>query len=699
MELASDVTPEDIEVFLQEADEHLSLLDEDIVRLEREPSNPDLLQEIFRAAHTLKGSSAMLGYRTMTELTHSMESLLDKLRKGDLEVNTEVIDALLLSLAVLVALKDGLVESKEPVVDLKSAVTKLDAASQTHDDAGDPGVAKDRAADEPLTLDGEASSRLRVLVEQGESAWLVKTTFHGESDWTAVRCFQILDALGAMGEVLATDPTRADIEGEDVGLSIQLVFAGRHEEDAIRQVVAAVEDVVDVEISPTGPAEAPAVVEAEVTTQTAGGSRAPQKAQTLRIDVDRLDMLMNMIGELVIDRTRIVEISRNLESKYRDDEMVQALGKTSAHIEKVVDELQESNMKVRMLPIGTVFNGFPRMIRDLAQKAGKKLDFVVEGQDTEIDRTVIERIRDPLVHLLRNALDHGLEPPDQRKAMGKPETAVVRLSAAHAEGYIVITVQDDGRGIDPKMIRESAANNGIVSPEMAARVSDSEAMDLIFMPGMSTAKKTTEVSGRGVGMDIVKANIEAINGFVNLDSTIGEGTTFTLKLPLILATVRALLVSLDDTVYAVPVVHVIEAVKLGAADIQTIDRKEVFRLREAVVPLLRLKSTLDGVTHDGRSQEFSDPEDSNGAETQLATAVAQRASATDTYVVVVRFGERLVGLGVDSLIELQEIVVKSVGNNAGAGTGIAGASILGDGQVVLILDVPTLIAAAVFRAA
>ena len=498
-------------------------------------------------------------------------------------------------------------------------------------------------------------------------------SFSPDTDWTAVRSFQVMDKLGSIGRVIVSEPSKEDIEQARVGHHLSVIIAGGNTEGELRDAVESVEDVHSVEISPYVMETAPVASELVLAGVEAAStsSKGMQPPQTVRIDVERLDQLMNMVGELVIDRTRIIQISKSLASRFGDDDMVEALGKTSEHIVRVVDEIQDSTASVRMLPIGTVFSGLPRMLRDLAQTAGKKVDFTVDGQDTEIDRTVTERIRDPLVHLLRNAVDHGVETPEQRTKAGKPETAEVRLSAFHSEGYIVITVQDDGRGISPDRVRESALKKGLITREAASRLSDSELSDLIFMPGMSTAEKTTEVSGRGVGMDIVKANIEAINGFVSVESKPGEGAEFTLKLPLTLATVQALLVSCVDTLYAVPVVHIIESAKLEPEEIQTIGGKEVFRLRGEVVPLLRLATALN-------------------------TRLNGAGHLERTFVVVLQLGERLVGLGVDALIELQEIVVKSMGTYTGDLDGVAGASILGDGQVVLILDVPTLVNAAIF---
>jgi two-component system chemotaxis sensor kinase CheA len=477
-----------------------------------------------------------------------------------------------------------------------------------------------------------------------------------------------MTALSDVGRVVVSRPTAEDIEAEKVGPSYSAVISSPIGEDELRTTLDGIEDVSGVEIAPYK------IKDEEVATQRPGQNgqaRANDRSQTLRIDVERLDHLMNLIGELVIDRTRMTQITKVLESRYHDDDMVQVLSKTSNHITKVVDELQEGTLTVRMLPVGTVFGGLTRMVRDLAISAEKKVDLVVVGQDTEIDRTVIERIRDPLVHLLRNAVDHGIETPEERRAAGKPETGTLKLSAAHAEGYIVISVEDDGRGLDIEKIKSTVVAKGLVTSETAERLTDAEILELIFLPGMSTAKKTTEVSGRGVGMDIVRANIEAINGFVNLDTKPGQGTKFTLKLPLTLATVQALLITVGEGLYAVPVVHVLEAVSLSSDEIWTIEGDaEIFRLRGQVVPLLRLGPVLgmESTTSEIRSEVF---------------------------VVVVRLGERLVGLGVDSLTELQEIVIKSIGKYAGEAKGVAGASILGDGRVMLILDVPTLISMAI----
>ena len=670
MDLAPDVTPEDIEVFLQEADEQLQLLDEDIVRLEQEEDAGDLLQEIFRAAHTLKGSSGMLGYQEMAELAHHMEHLLDLFRTGALAVTTQAVDALLHSLDAMRVLRDELADPTGRSLDVSAVVAELAQAAQgssAAEAAGGAGVAAESSTPEatpvaPIVLGPTASERIAELATGDAHLLEVDVEVSTGTIWSAVRLFQAMQALEELGELIASDPSRAEIDAGTPAERLRAVVSTRSSEEDVRRDIAALEDIARVDVKPYASPAADAG-------PPSAGSAAPRRSgaahtQTVRIDVERLDELMNRIGELVIDRTRIVQIGKALESRYKGDDMVEALGQTSAHIVKVVDELQETTRQVRMQPIGTVFSGLPRMVRDLSHKMGKKLDFQVSGHETEIDRTVIERIRDPLIHLLRNAVDHGVEPPDERRAAGKPETAVLKLRAYQEQGHIVIVVEDDGRGIDTDRIKAAAVRKGLISADAASRLSEAQALELIFMAGASTAEKTTEVSGRGVGMDIVRSNVEAINGFVTAETDPGRMTRMTLKLPLTLATLHALLVRAGTTHYAIPLVYVWETTVRLPGEIPTVAGREVIRLRDNVVPLIPLSEAF------GLSVE----------------------NATDDvrHVVVVRLGERLIGLSVDAFSESQEIVVKPLGGFLGDVNGIGGASVLGDGRVVLIVDIPSL---------
>ena len=671
MDLALDVTPEDIEVFLQEADEQIQLLDEDIVRLEQEEDAEDLLQEIFRAAHTLKGSSGMLGYREMAELAHHMEHLLDLFRTGALEVTTPAVDALLHSLDAMRVLRDELADPTGRSLDVSAVVTELAQAAQgssAAEAAGGAGVAAESATPEagpvaPIVLGPAASERIAELATGDAHLLEVDVEISPGTIWSAVRLFQAVQALEELGELIASDPSQAEIDSGTPAERLRAVVSTRSSEDDVRRDIAALEDIARVDVKPYAPPAAGADA-------PTAGSAAPRRTgagqtQTVRIDVERLDELMNRIGELVIDRTRIVQIGKALESRYKGDDMVEALGQTSAHIVKVVDELQETTRQVRMQPIGTVFSGLPRMVRDLSHKMGKQLDFQVSGHETEIDRTVIERIRDPLIHLLRNAVDHGVEPPDERRAAGKPETAVLKLRAYQEQGHIVIVVEDDGRGIDTERIKDAAVRKGLISADAASRLTEAQALELIFMAGASTAEKTTEVSGRGVGMDIVRSNVEAINGFVTAETEPGRMTRMTLKLPLTLATLHALLVRAGTTYYAIPLVYVWETTVRLPGEIPTVAGREVIRLRDHVVPLIPLSEAF-GLT-------------------------AETSTDGVRHVVVVRLGERLVGLSVDAFSESQEIVVKPLGGFRGDVMGIGGASVLGDGRVVLIVDIPSLV--------
>ena len=664
MGLASEITSEDLEVFLQEAEEQLQLMDEEIVRLEREDDTSSLLQNIFRAAHTLKGSSAMLGYDAMTQLCHAMENLLDNLRNGSVEVGTGVIDALLGSLDLLKIMKDDLANGSDSGINAAPVVAALEAAVAHAIGPAQGHEGSNTAMN--FNLDAEQLSRMEAALNEAQVAHDVRVVISQDSSWAGVRCFQVLHGLSLIGEVISSVPSQEEIESGQVSFEMRVLVTSEQGPDALKQALQDLSDLTEINIRPYSMGEMEVDLSAAATSGAGATREKSQQSYTVRVDVERLDALMNNIGELSIDRTRILQIGRQLVARYRDDELVRSLGETSAHVVKVVDDLQQGIMEVRMLPIGTVFNGFPRMVRDLAQKFNKKVDFIIEGQETEIDRSVIERIRDPLVHLLRNSVDHGIESQKARKSAGKPAEGTIRLAAFQDQGHIVVTVEDDGGGIDPDKMRKVAVDKGILSAEAVARLTDAEAVDLVFLPGASTAKVTTEISGRGVGMDVVKANIEAINGLVIAETKLGAGTKFTLKLPLTLATLNTILVSLDKTLYALPVIYVLEAVRLEEEDIVSLEGVEVTRLRGNVVPLIR----GGNVCRIGGMGALID---------------------TSAYAVVVKIGDWLAGLIVDSLIDLEEIMVKSMGKYMGEIKGIAGVSVLGDGRVVLILDVPTLI--------
>ena len=688
-----DIDPEELKVFLQEVDEQLQLLDEDIILLEKEPNNADLIQEIFRAAHTLKGSSGMLGFQKMAGLTHVMEDTLDRIRSGKLAVNADLIDSLLLCLDALKAMTAGLESGEESDFDIRPLVASLREAAGDEPDAA--------AGDEPeprgsiaamVAEDGAATERLEAALAEELNVHVISITITKGTDWAAVRCLQSLNELSTLGEVIFSSPSQEEIEQEKADSHLDVILIGGDDPDALRDIVSSIDDIEHVTVESWAEANnerrsdggtgagtekravdlGPEARGKEPAEQLEMAGQKIEALQSIRVDIDRLDALMNLVGELVIDRTRIAQLSKVLKVQYRDDEQIEALSQTCLHIEKIVDELNEGMMGVRMLPIGTLFSKFPRLVRDVARATGKAVDLVTSGEDTEIDRSVIEKIKDPLVHMLRNAVDHGIESAKEREAAGKPSPATVHLSAHHEQGNIILTLKDDGKGIDPQVMRTKAVEKGIITADVAGRLSDAEAIELIFEPGFSTAEKTTGVSGRGVGMDVVKSGVAAVNGLVKVSSEVGKGTTFTLQLPLTLATFRGLLVESGDGVYAFPLSYVQETVQLDPETVETIVGAEVLRLRGDVLPLLRL-----GDVCRNRWAEGDGPR--------------------DQFIVTVKAGDRPVAISVDALREQQEIVVKSLGSYIGQADNIAGASILGDGQVVLILDVASLVKEATQR--
>ena len=684
-----DISADDLKVFLQEAEGLLDLLDEDIIRLERESDNEELLQEIFRAAHTLKGSSGMLGFDQMAGLTHTMEDLLDRVRKGALTITAELVDALLMSLDGLKVLKNDLAAGQASTLEIEPIVQALEAAAEGDGSADDDDQVTIESLDAIVLGDAELAKRIEEAAS-GETPLLrVTAAIDPDSDWAAVRCFQMLNELEGKGELVLSVPSQQDIEQERAGHRFEALIVTELSPDTVSAALMPIDNIDSVTTKLwDGPSEeaaaasravdksAPQKKSATASGAAEAGTKIEALSQSVRVDVEVLDELMNLVGELVIDRTRVGQIARVLGSRHKEDEEVRALSETSAHIMKVVDELHESMMQVRMLPIGVLFSKFPRLVRDLARGAGKDVTLVVEGEETEIDRSVLDEIKDPLVHMIRNSLDHGIETPEERKAAGKPETSILRLSARHEQGQVRITLEDDGRGIDGTVVREAAVRKGLLTQEAADRLTDTESVELIFGAGLSTAKKTTEVSGRGVGMDIVRRNIEKLNGRVEIDTEVGRGSKFSLHLPLTLTTFRGLLVEANKTLYAIPLSYVQETVRPDAAALHTVTGQRVMNLRGTEMGLLPLSETLTP----------------DGAETDAA---ASAMDFDDCFVVVVKAGEsdneRPVAIAVDAVVDQQEVVVKSLSGYMGRARGIAGASILGDGQVVLILDVPSLI--------
>jgi two-component system, chemotaxis family, sensor kinase CheA len=670
MKISEDITQEELAVFMQEADEQLKLLNEDFILLEKAGENPQLLQEIFRASHTLKGSSGMLGYEKMSQVAHAMETVLDKLRNGSLKITSQLVDALLQGLDTLKLLRDKLVSDDKEEVDISKVTSDLGMVAN-----GTPGATAVNATESLINV-SEINEKIRESQEKGYNIYKISVSVDSKSSWVAVRYFQLISELSQIGQIIKSAPSKEDIEAGKATGTMELFFACSQDSAGVKNAIDAVPEIISSQIDiydgqnetiehDNGKANLKQNEKAVQDKGNAPAKKSLQLAETVRVDVRLLDNLMNLIGEMVIDRNRIRQISRELEIKYENDSVVETLGETSAHVMKIVNDLQENILKARMLHIGTIVNGFPRMVRDLAQKANKQVDFIIEGQETELDRSIIEQIRDPLLHLLRNAVDHGLEDSEKRRTSGKPEKGTIRLSARQEQSYILISVSDDGGGIDVEKVKQKAVNKGYISADEASRLNNTDALNLILLSGLSTADKITEISGRGVGMDVVKTNVEGLGGSLTIDSKVNVGTTFTIRLPLTLATIDGILVSSGGLTYVVPISVIVEILSLRPEQIKTVMGKEVFQLRENIIPLLRLNQKF--------AQDSSKVVESEGS-----------------VVVVTKIGTKLTGLVVDSVMEPQESVVKSLGKYVGSVKGVSGATIMGDGQVALILDTATL---------
>lgn len=642
-ELQFDLSAEDQSVFLAEVNELLELIEESLIDLERAPGDQALLNQIFRAAHTIKGNSAMIGHTRMAALTHAIETRLDDLRKRTASVTPELVEALLRAVDVLKLLRDEVETRIAANVDVDAAARAIER----------------RAGRRGQEL--AASYRFTIGLDDGP--------------WMAIRALQALLALGEHGQILSSEPSQPEIEREDGPPIRQLVVCLSSE--ATREMLI---DVL------SGVPELSAI-EAETLTDLAGepqldgptavGAPAASprtRPTTIRIDVARLDSLLNLVGELVIDRTQLTRIGNALVDDVGEHRLLNDLQETAVHIGRITDELQEQVMKSRMLPVENVFNRLTRVVRDVAASQGKRIDFVVEGKDTELDRSVIEEIGDPLLHLIRNGIDHGIESPEQRLALGKPATGTLRLTARHADSFILISLEDDGSGIDLAAVKRKAVERGVISADYADRMADADALQLIFAPGLSTAQAVSDLSGRGVGMDVVRSNVEKINGSVDVLTRRGLGTTFTIRLPLTLAIVQALLVRVAGGIFAVPIRSVTETLRIEPHEVRRVNQREAIVVRDRVLPLVSVRR-LFGI--------------SAGDEPAVEAADGGRL------VVAVHTPNRQVGLIVDGLVGEQEIVIKPLSPLVGRVAGVSGAAILGDGSVALIVDVAALIAQAI----
>ncbi|HRF57638.1 MAG TPA: chemotaxis protein CheA, partial [Campylobacterales bacterium] len=576
-----DELQEILQDFLIEAFEMIEQLDKDLVELEQRPDDLDLLNRIFRVAHTIKGSSSFLNFDVLTKLTHHMEDVLNKARHGELKITPEIMDIVLASIdqmkALLVSIRDTGSDATSGI-NIKPTVARLDAASsgkaiesatvenipqttnvvgETHDEKEEPDYANMSAEE----VEKEIERLLKQRQEEDEKRREAKKA----------------------NSKLKSEP-KAPIK-EPKESAIEPVFAKEQEPPKPALV------------EPQAPKQAPTQVSTPKTTQpvaaAADQAAATAVEQTIRVDVNRLDHLMNLIGELVLGKNRLIKIYSDVEERYEGEQFLEELNQVVSSVSTVTTDLQIAVMKTRMLPIGRVFNKFPRMMRDLSRELNKKIELVIKGEETELDKSIVEEIGDPLVHIIRNSADHGIEMPDVRVGAGKPESGTVELKAYHEGNSIIIEIVDDGKGLDPIMIKGKAVEKGLISEKEADTMSDKEAYNLIFKPGFSTVSKITNVSGRGVGMDVVKTNIEKLNGIIEIDSMVGKGTTIKLKIPLTLAIIQALLVGVQEEFFAIPLSSVLETVRITQDDIFLVEGKSVLRLRSEVLSLVRLSDIFD----------------------------------------------------------------------------------------------------------
>ncbi len=669
--LTFDIEADELEIFLDEVNEHMQVMESGILELER-TTDAALVNAVFRAAHTIKALAGTVGHHQMADITHTMENIFDAMRTQQLVANQAIIDDLLGAVDVLKTLRDEIITQEASGIDITATLSALKAVAGGQPAASPNGAhAASRLSPAELALVEQARQKNRLVFE-------AEVTTGPDTFAPAARLMQAAMALEEAGQVVGQHPNLTQLaNGEHNGKLWAVVVANNGSSAEIEALLADVSDLAGFEVRPYSLPPAGQTASQPVAPQENGKSPKPAAKtelvaeKTVRISVERLDALMNLVGELVTNRNRLQLVEDELRSLHGKEEVMGQLNETSTHMGRVVDQLQEEVMRARMLPISSLFDKFPRIVRDVARVAGKQVNLVIEGGTTELDRSLIEVIGDPLIHLLRNAVDHGIEPPAAREVAGKPATGTVNLSAAHVEGQIVISIVDDGRGIDPDKVRRAAIKRGLLTEERAAQLSDAEAIDLIFEPNLSTAEKVTDVSGRGVGMDVVRTNVERLSGAVEVDSALGKGTTFRVTLPLTLAIVDTMLVQLSNGVFAIPLTSINDVLYLSEVQVSTLTGQQAIRWRGSVLPLIDLRKFFA----DPRmpSVDFND---------------AKRA------IVSVAWGKQKSGLVVDRIIGKQGIVVKSLSRIMGELPGISGGTILGDGRIALIIDVPSLMNAA-----
>lgn len=677
-----------LEIFLDETKEHLENLNAQILKLEQEPEDADTINEIFRAAHSLKGMAGTMGYKRMQNLTHDMENVFSEIRSGNMKVNSNLIDTLFQCLDALEEYTNNIQETAdEGTNDNQPLIAQLAEFLGNEGKTQEAPKAEKKEEKAPaesgsdkkwldIKLDDSERTVLSKAKEQGKNIYGLTIFIHENCLLKAARAFLVYKAVEEKAEIMVCYPPAQDIEDEKFELDFSLIVIS---DDSLDNILAAARNVSEIEkvlgdvyeFEPVKEEEKAAVVQAQaaaketaaVTQQVKGGEKKaiskPVVNRTVRVDIEKLDVLMNLVSELIIAKNSLVSASTSEGSSNA------GFNEQIEYLESVTTNLHESVMKVRMVPIESVVSKFPRMIRDLSKKLDKKMELYMSGEETELDRTVVDEIGDPLMHLLRNAADHGLESADVRAKLGKPEAGSIFLDAYQDGNNVIIEVRDDGAGIDVEEVKKTAIERGVITPEQGESMSEKDIINLLFHAGFSTSKKISDVSGRGVGLDVVKSKIESLSGEVEVKSKLGEGSTWTIRLPLTLAIIQALMVIVGGEKYAISLGSIQTIEDISPSEIKYVQNKEVINLRGTVIPLIRLSRELD--------------------------IESSKAPDENMVVVIVKKGEKLAGLVIDELMGQQEIVIKSLGKYISKCKIISGATILGDGEVALILDANTLI--------
>jgi len=669
-------TTQYLDIFIDESTEHLDVLYKQLLELEKNPSDEEIIEEIFRSAHTLKGMSATMGYEDLADLTHKLENVFDAIRNDSIDINAEIVDVLFEAVDALNEMVEDISNGGDGIKDIASIVELLEKMGKNEDfQSSKSSLEKLENSNKELQtikkLDEFELSILNESIESGYFNYEITVVLRKDCVLKGARAFMVFDVLEELGEVIKSEPPVSDLEEEKFDASFTIILISKKDTEEIKakiEKVSEIEQVIIHSFSITSYKSEKKVQNEKVSLkkpkndskQKNSKNKSSKKSKsnstptkTIRVNIDRLDALMNLFEELVVDRGRLEQISMDLNH--------QELQQTVERMSRISSDLQNVILNMRMVPVDQVFSRFPSMIRSLSRDLYKKVDINIIGAETELDRTVIDEIGDPLIHLLRNAVDHGLETPDVRRSLGKPEQGTIRLEAYHSGNYVFIEISDNGKGINKDAVLKKAIENGIVSDHQSENLTDQEIYELILSSGFSTAEEVSDISGRGVGLDVVKNTIESLGGSISIDSKYGEGTTFSIQLPLTLSIISIMLVEIEKEKYALPLSSIIETTIIHKKDVLSARNKKVIDYRGNIVPLVFLKELFSVPGTKETNNDFLS-------------------------IVIVKKGEKLAGLVVDSFIGQQEVVLKSLGNYLTNVFAISGATILGDGQVALIID-------------